>query len=79
MREYIPAGSLARGLKYAGRRFQELANSDNALARTMRGDFTSVDGTAPEFKGEEDIKDGEFIRQVVQEALVQLSKDSQKT
>ncbi|WP_321403649.1 proline dehydrogenase family protein [Maridesulfovibrio sp.] len=79
MREYIPAGSLARGLKYAGRRFQELANSDNALARTMRGDFTSVDGTAPEFKGEEDIKDGEFIRQVVQEALVQLSKYIQKT
>ena len=39
MREYVPAGSLARGLKYAGRRFNELAKSDNALARTMRGDF----------------------------------------
>jgi hypothetical protein len=36
LREYVPAGSLARGLKYAGRRFQELAGPDNALARTMR-------------------------------------------
>ncbi|NCC26322.1 MAG: hypothetical protein EOM25_14180, partial [Deltaproteobacteria bacterium] len=36
LREYVPAGSLARGLKYAGRRFQELAGADNALARTMR-------------------------------------------
>ncbi|WP_027185456.1 proline dehydrogenase family protein [Desulfovibrio inopinatus] len=43
MRVYIPAGSFARGLKYAGRRFHELANSDNALARTMRADFSAVE------------------------------------
>lgn len=65
MREYIPAGSFARGLKYAGRRFRELANSDNALARTMRGDFSSADGTAPAFQGAEDMQDGKFIRQAV--------------
>ncbi len=44
MRDYVPAGSLFRGLKYAGRRFRELSGSDNALARTMRGDFGGVEG-----------------------------------
>ncbi|OQY12174.1 MAG: hypothetical protein B6I31_03630 [Desulfobacteraceae bacterium 4572_19] len=73
MREYIPAGSLARGLKYAGRRFRELANSDNALAQTMHGDFSSVDGTVPAFTGKEDITDGRFIQQEVKKALEQKS------
>jgi hypothetical protein len=60
-REYVPAGSLARGLKYAGRRFLELANADNALARTMRGDFTVVNQGAPHFEGEEDVADSKTI------------------
>ncbi|NCD32638.1 MAG: hypothetical protein EOL87_04380 [Spartobacteria bacterium] len=45
LREYIPPGSLARGLKYAGRRFGELASQDNALTKTMHGDFTVVEET----------------------------------
>jgi len=57
MREYVPAGTLARGLKYAGRRFAELAGGQNALARSMRGDF-SVFAGAPAFEGERDIADG---------------------
>ena len=67
MREYVPAGSLARGLKYAGRRFHELASSDNALARTMRGDFSAVDGAAPEFVGEQDQADGAVALRLLHE------------
>ena len=52
LREYIPAGSLARGLKYAGRRFRELANSDNALAQTMLGDFSGGGRLVPGLCGE---------------------------
>ena len=68
LREYIPAGSLARGLKYAGRRFQELAGADNALARTMRGDFSVVEDT-PEFVGEADQKDGAAFKKYLLESL----------
>lgn len=68
LRVYIPAGSLARGLKYAGRRFQELAGADNALARTMRGDFTVVEDT-PEFIGPTDERDGAAARDFLREAL----------
>lgn len=68
LREYIPAGSLARGLKYAGRRFQELAGADNALARTMRGDFSVVEDT-PEFVGEADQKDGSVFKQYLLESF----------
>jgi hypothetical protein len=68
LREYIPAGSLARGLKYAGRRFQELAGADNALARTMRGDFTVVEDT-PTFIGPDDQRDGAAARDFLLESL----------
>lgn len=39
IREYVPSGALARGLKYSGRRFAELCNKDNALTRTLKGDY----------------------------------------
>jgi len=68
MREYIPCGSLARGLKYAGRRFCELANADNALARTMRGDFSVIDDT-PCFQGAQDIEDGREVMALISEKL----------
>ncbi len=69
LREYIPAGSLARGLKYAGRRFEELSNSDNALAKTMRGDFSDVSSAAPVFTGKQDKKDAEKVRLILEQAL----------
>ncbi|WP_320172290.1 proline dehydrogenase family protein [Maridesulfovibrio sp.] len=69
MREYIPAGSLARGLKYAGRRFHELSSGDNALTRTLRGDFSAAVGTPPAFIGDEDIADGMFVKQAVLQSL----------
>lgn len=69
MREYIPAGSLARGLKYSGRRFEELSNSDNALAKTMRGDFSGVDGSTPIFMGEQDIKDSRTVQDFLARAI----------
>ena len=68
MREYIPCGSLARGLKYAGRRFCELANDDNALARTMRGDFSVIDNT-PCFQGAEDIEDGREVMAIISKKI----------
>ena len=68
MREYIPSGSLPRGLKYAGRRFCELASSDNALARTMRGDFSVIDDT-PGFQGAEDRKDGRKVMVLMSENI----------
>ncbi|NEX17998.1 MAG: hypothetical protein C1943_15625 [Halochromatium sp.] len=61
VREYIPAGSLARGLGYAGRRFAELTNPDNALARTLQGDYSALAET-PEFVGEQDRLDGQAAR-----------------
>jgi len=42
MREYVPSGALARGLKYSGRRFAELSNKDNALTRTLKGDYSHL-------------------------------------
>ena len=68
MREYIPSGSLARGLKYAGRRFCELASGDNALARTMRGDFSVIDDT-PAFQGAEDQEDGRKVMALISENI----------
>ncbi len=73
LREYIPAGSLARGLKYSGRRFKELANSDNALARTMRGDFSEADGSTPVFTGEQDIKDSHDVEAFLKDSLMSAS------
>ena len=69
LREYIPAGSLARGLKYAGRRFAELASSDNALANTMRGDFSDVNANTPVFTGAQDIKDSRAVKAILEQAL----------
>lgn len=69
MREYVPAGSLARGLKYSGRRFEELSNSDNALAKTMRGDFSDIDGNPPTFIGERDREDSRTARAFLEESL----------
>ena len=69
LREYIPAGSLARGLKYAGRRFRELANGDNALAKTMLGDFGGVDGSAPAFTGKRDRKDSGAVQACLEQSL----------
>jgi len=69
LREYVPAGSLARGLKYAGRRFAELAGSDNALARTMRGDFSEMNSATPAFTGQRDLQDAEAVRGILEEAL----------
>jgi hypothetical protein len=69
LREYVPAGSLARGLKYAGRRFQELSSSDNALARTMRGNFSVVSGGAPDFVGEEDQEDGRKVEAILAQTV----------
>lgn len=61
VREYVPAGSLARGLGYAGRRFAELTNPDNALARTLQGDYSALAET-PEFVSEQDRADAEAAR-----------------
>ena len=69
LREYVPAGSLARGLKYSGRRFEELANSDNALAKTLRGDFSDIDGTPPTFIGGRDQADSRVVRLFLEESL----------
>lgn len=69
LREYIPAGSLARGLKYAGRRFEELSSSDNALAKTMRGDFSDLSTAAPVFTGKQDKKDSERVKVILEQAL----------
>ena len=69
MREYIPAGSLARGLKYSGRRFEELSNSDNALAKTMRGDFSGSGCSTPTYTGERDIKDSRTALAFLEQSL----------
>ena len=69
LREYVPAGSLARGLKYAGRRFAELASSDNALAKTMRGDFSEVDAATPIFAGKRDVQDALGVKAILEQAL----------
>jgi proline dehydrogenase len=73
MRVYVPAGTYARGLKYAGRRFNELANKDNALSRTLRGDYSHLEGPAPGFKGPEDTSDGERVESLVAGARVRFS------
>jgi RHH-type proline utilization regulon transcriptional repressor/proline dehydrogenase/delta 1-pyrroline-5-carboxylate dehydrogenase len=68
MRIYVPAGSYARGFKYAGRRFMELANKDNALSRTLRGDYSHMEGPAPRFIGPDDTRDGEAVEALVANA-----------
>ena len=61
VREYVPAGSLARGLGYAGRRFAELTNPENALARTLQGDYAALTET-PGFVSARDRVDAEAAR-----------------
>jgi hypothetical protein len=61
VREYVPAGSLDRGLGYAGRRFSELSNPDNALARTLLGNYTALQ-SIPEFAGARDRADAQAAR-----------------
>ncbi len=73
LRAYIPAGSFARGLKYAGRRFAELAGGDNALAKTMRGDFSEINTAAPVFTGKQDKEDSAIVRKILEQALIQFS------
>jgi RHH-type proline utilization regulon transcriptional repressor/proline dehydrogenase/delta 1-pyrroline-5-carboxylate dehydrogenase len=61
MRVYVPAGTYARGMKYAGRRFRELASKDNALSRSLRGEYGHLAGPPPRFTGPADAKDGEGV------------------
>jgi hypothetical protein len=68
MRVYVPAGSYARGFKYAGRRFLELASKDNALSRTLSGDYSHIEGPAPRFVGPDDTKDGEAVEALIASA-----------
>lgn len=68
MRVYVPTGSLYRGVQYAGRRFRELANGDNALAKTMRGNFTCLDGGPPAFLGAQDMADGRVTMDLLAKA-----------
>ena len=65
LREYVPAGPLYRGLGYAGRRFQELANRDNALARSLHGDFSTL-AAQPRFEGAEDRADGAYSLRLIE-------------
>ena len=65
LREYVPAGPLYRGLGYAGRRFQELANRDNALARSLPGDFSTL-AAQPRFEGAEDRADGAYSLRLIE-------------
>ena len=69
LREYVPAGTLERGLKYAGRRFQELASGDNALTRTLHGDFSGVDGRTPQFTGARDLDDSRSALMILGQPL----------
>lgn len=68
MREYVPTGVLARGLKYSGRRFNELCNNDNALTRTLKGDYSHLKDK-PEFKGEADFESYFVLRRETAAAL----------
>ena len=51
------------------RRFNELARSDNALARTMRGGGSGVEGDAPAFMGEEDMADSASTVEILKVTL----------
>ena len=73
MRVYVPAGAYARALTYAGRRFSELANKDNALSRTLRGDTTHLEGPPPKFHAPEDSADGACVETLVANARSRFS------
>jgi len=49
LRVYVPAGAYDRALPYAGRRFSELADTNNLLSRTLRGDTAPFEGPSPKF------------------------------
>jgi hypothetical protein len=65
LRVYVPAGTYVRAMKYAGRRFIELANKDNALTRTLRGDYSHMEGPPPRFNGPDDTRDGTYVESLV--------------
>jgi hypothetical protein len=73
MRVYVPAGAYNRAFKYAGRRFSELANKDNALSRTLRGDYTHIEGPPPRFNGPDDSADGVCVETLVANARARFS------
>ena len=73
LRVYVPAGDYTRALTYAGRRFSELANKENALARTLRGDTTHLEGPPPKFHSPEDSADGTCVEALVAKARTALS------
>ncbi len=73
MRVYVPTGAYARALTYAGRRFSELANKDNALSRTLRGDTTHLEGPPPRFHDPEDSADGACVEALVAKARARFS------
>ena len=68
MRVYVPTGTYARGMKYAGRRFSELANEDNALARSLRGEYSHLEGPPPRFTQPEDAVDGRNVKLLLEAA-----------
>ncbi len=68
LRIYVPTGTCARGLKYAGRRFAELASRDSALSKSLRGEYIHLEGPAPGFIDPQDRKDGENVDSLVSEA-----------
>ena len=65
MRIYVPTGTYARGLNYAGRRFSELVNKDNALAGNLRGECSHLEGPPPVFVETQDIEDGQRLKSLV--------------
>lgn len=69
VRTHVPAGACSRGMKYAGRRFHELANKENALSGTLRGDYAHLDGSPPEFQGAQDVEDGRRVDALAASAL----------
>ena len=78
MRVYVPTGAYNRAMKYAGRRFSELANKDNALSRTLRGDYSAVEGPPPRFNGPDDSADGQCVESLVANARAGFSGGKSK-
>lgn len=74
LRVYVPTGAYAPALTYAGRRFSELANKENELSRTLRGDYTQVEGPPPQFHSPEDSADGACVGALVAKARAAFSE-----
>ena len=73
LRVYVPTGAYARALTYAGRRFSELANKENALSRTLRGDTAHLEGPPPTFHSPEDSAEGACVEALVARARTALA------